>query len=521
LRRCNIYVNDIPVLGAYGKEISGQQLNLKERIELSFGENKIEISCVNEKGAESYREMAFVESKEKVKKNLYFLGFGISEYQDDSLNLRYADKDVLDLADLLSKMEGEVFGNVFIRTYINREVTLQNIKNAKSFLNNAKVDDTFVLFISGHGLHEGDNEATYYYLTHNASVENISQTCADFELIENLLQDVAPRNKLFLIDTCESGEIEDAIMTHYYTEAGSRGLIARTVKGLTVLAKNGHDIKKRPHLYDTNRYIYNDLLRRSGAVIFSSSRGGEFSYERDDIQNGIFTEKIIDCLTNLSVDTNKDGLVSANEMREFVARSVAAETNDLQHPTVDRDNIYQNIGLPVIHLAHSGSIQLIENSEAEYGSVFQSSWRMSGKSKTGGVCKPEWTMEEAYSGSRSLKIANPDTNENWGYWFQTITRDIPIGKKLTLRAFIKTIDLEGVGAAIAIRGDDTIERSGPTEYFFTTQKKQNIRGTKDWNEYYLQTPDAIPENIKCLTIFLLLLPGSKGTVYFDNITLDF
>lgn len=304
-------------------------------------------------------------------------------------------------------------------------------------------------------------------------------------------------------------------------EAGSRELIARTVKGLRVSGKDGHDIKKRPHLYDTNRYIYNDLLRRPGAVIFSSSRGGEFSYERDDIQNGVFTEKIIDCLTNLSVDTNKDGLVSIKEMREFVAQSVAAETNDLQHPTVDRDNIYQNIGLPVIHLARSGCIQLIENNTAEYGSSIQSSWRMSGKSKTGGVCKPEWTMEEAYSGSRSLKIDNPDTNKNWGYWFQTITRDIPIGKKLSLSACIKTIDLEGVGAAIAIRGDDTIKRSGPDEYFFTTQKKQNIRGTKDWNEYYLQTPDAILENIKCLTIFLLLLPGSKGIVYFDNITLDF
>jgi hypothetical protein len=38
-------------------------------------------------------------------------------------------------------------------------------------------------------------------------LDNLSGSAANFDLLENILQGIPPRNKLFLIDTFESGEI--------------------------------------------------------------------------------------------------------------------------------------------------------------------------------------------------------------------------------------------------------------------------------------------------------------------------
>lgn len=51
IARYNVYVNDVPIYGAYGKELSGQSAEIVERVELTSGENKIEASCLDAGGA--------------------------------------------------------------------------------------------------------------------------------------------------------------------------------------------------------------------------------------------------------------------------------------------------------------------------------------------------------------------------------------------------------------------------------------------------------------------------------------
>jgi hypothetical protein len=304
LKMYNVYVNDVPLYGANGKDISGKSKTINETIELTHGKNKIEVSCINDKGAESYRALAYADYNKPVTGDLYYIGFGVSKYKDNLLDLKYADKDARDLAEMYSSMKNG-YKNVIVKTYLNEEVTVENIKQAKDLLKNAKPDDTFVLFIAGHGMHDTDKEATYYYLTHNADRDNISGTCANFDLIEDLMQGIAPRNKLFLMDTCESGEIEEAAETGFITAADSRGIKARSARAFVVKGKGKSS--KRTYLFQKDRYIYNDLVRRSGAIVFSSSKGGEFSYESDKIQNGFFTKEIISAIRKMSADKNGDG----------------------------------------------------------------------------------------------------------------------------------------------------------------------------------------------------------------------
>jgi hypothetical protein len=359
LKKYNLYVNDVPLFGAYGKDIAGKNhLEIEEYIELTNGTNKIEISCINEKGAEGFRSRTFIEYKQNNRGNLYFLGFGVSKYQNQELNLQFADKDAMNLASVFQKMsESGNYDKIYCKTLLNDKVTTEFIKSSKDFLKNAKPDDTFILFIAGHGMHDKDAEATYYYLTYGADVNNLKATAADFESIEDLLQGIPPRNKLFLMDACESGEIdEDEVQTlPGFKNLEGIGIASRGFKksGTEVLEVAGAGTSrtsappKRSYLYQKDRYIYNDLVRRSGAIVFSSSKGGELSYERSDIENGLFTEAIIKALTTTEADKDNNGVVSTDELRDFVANDVAKASGDLQHPTVDRDNIYQKFGFGV------------------------------------------------------------------------------------------------------------------------------------------------------------------------------
>jgi uncharacterized caspase-like protein len=152
------------------------------------------------------------------------------------------------------------------------------------------------------------------------------------------------------MDTCESGVIDDDLEKQYLTMAGSRGMKARTTRAISVKLKKNSPSRRKNRSFpaDKNRFIYNDLSRRSGAIVFSSSRGNEFSYESEKIENGFFTEAIIRALIDKTADRDGDDLVTVDELRDFVSEMVAENTGGSQHPVVDRDNIYLKFGFPLL-----------------------------------------------------------------------------------------------------------------------------------------------------------------------------
>ena len=85
---------------------------------------------------------------------------------------------------------------------------------------------------------------------------------------------------------------------------------------------------------------------------------------------------------------------------------------------------------------------------------------------------------------------------------------------------IKTKNLIGEGAAIAIRCDDDTLGPGEPEQFYTTENKINITGTKDWESYSIEMDEAVETNITSIRIFMMFLPNTSGTVYFDYVSLE-
>lgn len=345
LRSYQVYVNDVPLFGTGGKSVSGKKVTLTEKLYLVAGQNKIEVSVINSNGQESLRPMKLINYKGKPEGDLYYLGFGVSHYKNPKLNLEFAHKDALDLAKIFSN--SKTFKKVHVKTFTNEQVTAIAIKEAKGFLQNARPEDTFVLFIAGHGLHDHDADTTYYFVTHETNLNNLASTAASFELIEDLLMNVVPRKKLFLMDTCESGEADQQVENRVIAQATQRGLKARTSRAIVITGKDAAKAVPREYLLQKDRFIYTDLLRRSGTIVFSSSRGGEFSYESAAEQNGFFTKELIRALTSNVADSNKDGIVSTDELRAYVSQAVAERTNYMQNPTVDRDNLHQKFGFPI------------------------------------------------------------------------------------------------------------------------------------------------------------------------------
>jgi WD40 repeat protein len=333
LARHDFYVNDVPV--SRGPRLSGRQAIVDETFELGTGENKVEASCTNVQGAESYRLLTQMPYDKPVQGDLYYLGLGASQYRNPELDLQFADADATELGQRLAKLGG--FRRVHVKTLTNAEVTVAGLRAAGQWLAQARVDDIVVLFAAGHGLHDRDADETYYFLTHEADVKDLAGTAAPFELLEEILMATPARRRLVLLDTCESGELDG--------EESARVALPGTVMSRGLRRTTG--VARAPYVYERDRYIYNSLLRRSGAIVLSSSRGGQASYESAQLRHGFFTAAILQALSDRAADTDGDGQLSTKELGRYVSGRVIELTQGLQQPTIDRDNVSVRLALPI------------------------------------------------------------------------------------------------------------------------------------------------------------------------------
>jgi WD40 repeat protein len=343
LHAVQFYVNGVPLHGGAGLPVEGRSVRLTERVMLSAGKNKVEVSAVNRLGMESLRVPIFSEYGGRPTGNLYFVGLGVSQYRDPRLNLRFADRDVTALAASLQRYRKE-FAQVRTLQLTNERATRAALGEIRSFLAQAGVDDTVILLASGHGAYDRSAQATYHYLSHETDTRDLAGTTIAYDELEALLGDIRPRRKLLLLDTCASGELDPAVLAQLQAAAGSNKLSARA--SVPLVADNR--VSRRTYLFARDRYIYNNLDRRTGSIVFSSSLGEELSLESPALKNGVFTAAWLRALEMPQADANRDGYLAMDELETAVKALVATATDGLQHPTIDRDNDYQDFRLPLL-----------------------------------------------------------------------------------------------------------------------------------------------------------------------------
>lgn len=339
LDRINVWVNDVPVLGVNGLDLKKEnttEIRKDIEIKLSRGKNKIQVSVHNSKTVESYKETVYVNyrPKEKSKPDLYFVGIGISEYENEANNLRFADKDAKDLMDLY-KTNSSAYENVYLIPLLNKDATKENILKLKEKLMKTKVDDQVMVFFAGHGVFGEDDN---YYLA-NTDINNfdISGSALAYTEFETLLDGIPARNKLLFIDACHSGEADDeeSFVPENVGE-DNRNLKVTHLKR-DVFSSNAKLGKQNS--FELMKMIFADLRRGTGATVISSAGAGEYALEGGSIKNGIFTYVVLKALKNAEADSNSDKKVSVSELRDYVFDKVAKYTKGAQHPTSRRENL--------------------------------------------------------------------------------------------------------------------------------------------------------------------------------------
>jgi WD40 repeat protein/uncharacterized caspase-like protein len=358
LDRLNVFINGVPIYGSRGltlkenagkgSEKSGYVVERKITAPLTAGANRLQVSVLNSKGVESLRDSSEITyDTPPVPADLYVLTVGVSGYAQKDYALQYAAKDATDLSKVFKTSGKGMYAAVHELSLVDADVTREKVLAAKEWLGKAKVDDTVIVFLAGHGLLSSTLE--YYFGTVDVDFSQPSERGLAYEAMEDLLDGLDARRKLLMIDTCNSGEADpaDAVLVADASKGDARVKV-RSVRGLKVAAKgDGGGVASAELL----RQVFADLRRGSGAVVLSSAGGYEFALESDQWKNGVFTYSVIEGLTTGVADKNKDGLVEVSELREYVTAKVQELTKGLQTPTTRYENVEYDF--PLIKAAKS------------------------------------------------------------------------------------------------------------------------------------------------------------------------
>ena len=332
----HVLINDVPVFGTAGISVSEPDQSSIQKdieVELTSGQNLITTYIVNDKGIESERQSfeVFLEN-ESVKPDLYLITIGASEYKEAKWNLTYASKDADDVRTVL-KTKNDLFTNVYDFFLSNQNVTVQKINSLHAELKKTKPNDVVVLFYAGHGLL--DKDLNYYLATYDINFKNPPENGLPYDALSSLLDNIAARKKVVLIDACHSGEVDkESAIEWTKTEEVKGDLVFRAVGDKTIHGKTGLE-----NSFELMKYLFTDLRKSSGATIISAAGGFEVASESKELKNGLFTLCLLEGLKNRKADVDKDGKIMLSELKDYMYKAVPALTKGMQQPTFRSENI--------------------------------------------------------------------------------------------------------------------------------------------------------------------------------------
>ena len=206
---------------------------------------------------------------------VYLVSVGITDYPGTSMDLNLPAKDAETITWLYSKNT-----NVEYIQLLNEQATMKNVTSSmrKTFAK-ANTNDIIVLFFSGHGYPGGfvvyDGQLTYAQVRKAMKINNC-------------------KNKIIFADACFSGKIRTNGRTSQSSEQAAK---------------------------------------KANVMLFLSSRSDETSIERRDMQNGFFTTYLQKGLRG-EADKNRDRIITAKELYNYVHEEVVRESKGKQHPVM-------------------------------------------------------------------------------------------------------------------------------------------------------------------------------------------
>lgn len=321
----SITINDVPVY--INTDLKTK--NIKSKLELSVplllsaGDNRISVSCMNDKGVESIREQMMVRylPARPVTEKVYFIGIGINRFSDPKHNLQWCVKDIRDMAAALKE---KYRNTIIIDTLFDQQVTLSSVKAIKEKLIHTTINDKVIVAYSGHGLLS--KEYNYYLSSYTVNFNNPEENGIPYEEIEFLLDGIPARKKLLLIDACHSGEVDKEEMITIQNrkrESPTEGIVMHKGSEEEMVQTKTVGLQNSFELMQT---LFVNIGKGTGTTIISAAGGVQFAQERGDLKNGVFTFSLLEAMKQYQT-------ITVSALKKYVGARVEQLTNGLQKPT--------------------------------------------------------------------------------------------------------------------------------------------------------------------------------------------
>lgn len=239
------------------------------------------------------------------KGKLWAVVVGVSNYSklNKEQQLQFAHRDAQDFAAFLRSPNGGGFPANQITLLLNQEASISAIRSAlgTALPRSVEPDDVVVIFFAGHGVVEGEQDG--YLLAHDSDPQNLYATALPIAELDRIITErIHARSVILIADACHAGKL---------------GWTSRATEAQTMV----------------NRYL--DEVGKSGKGVLRilGSRADQRSYESEQWGggHGVFTHFLLKGLKG-KADKDKDGIVRAAEILEYLSDTVPKETKALQHP---------------------------------------------------------------------------------------------------------------------------------------------------------------------------------------------
>lgn len=316
VKTVRLFTNGRPVIEVH---IDKKEDEIRLETPLVFGVNRITAIAYDENGFSSNPKWVDVicNATGLSKPTLYALGIGISQYPKLSAQwqLEFAHTDAKNIVDIFHRQEQKLFNKVRSSLLTNRQANALEITEALDALSAIRENDIAIIFMAGHGVR--DKDGTFYFLTSDGTSDNPKSGGISWNLLGEYLNRIKGRVILFL-DACHSGSI-----------------VTETVVPNDELAQEFFSGK------------------RGGVMVFSASKGRQYSMESPDIGGGfgIFTYALTQGLSARpeEADINGNGYVEFMELVDYVSQYVDKETNGAQTPWLSRKELFGDLAIAPVN----------------------------------------------------------------------------------------------------------------------------------------------------------------------------
>ncbi|HXK03315.1 MAG TPA: tetratricopeptide repeat protein [Verrucomicrobiae bacterium] len=232
----------------------------------------------------------------------YAVIVGISHYKNlpANMQLQYAERDAQAIYTILISAEGGNFKAENVRLLTGEKATLAGLRaQIDTWLPGiSKSDDRVLIYFAGHGFLFGGKG---YLAPYDFDSNRVAETGFPMDELGSVMGGkIQAKSKVLLTDACHSGAISP---------------------------EDTENLNQR--LTNLNKSLFS----------LTASRAREQSFESPDLRggHGVFTYYVVTGMEG-EADTSGDGVVTADELAEYVHTQVRDYTSGKQNPTSDKSN---------------------------------------------------------------------------------------------------------------------------------------------------------------------------------------